>query len=87
MDYYDLLADWDSTYQQDTLDVRVAAEETHPRSHDSLAATGVAASESADEAAPIFTEREWARLRFLRELVHTGRLSEWDVAPADQSVR
>jgi hypothetical protein len=86
MDYYDLLADWDSTYQQDEPSAQHAAEPAHPLSHDSLIAPAADAGGPNDDEPVIFTEREWARLRFLRELVHSGQLSEWDLAPADQSV-
>jgi hypothetical protein len=86
MDYYDLLADWDSTYQQDERPAQRAAEQTHPLSHESLSTPATDAGAASDDA-PAFTEREWAHLRFLRELVRTGRLSEWDLAPADEPVR
>ena len=82
MDYYDLLADWDSTYQQDERNAEQQAEETHPLSHDSLIAPAAEAGAPGDDDLFIFTEREWAHLRFLRELVQSGRLSEWDLAPA-----
>jgi hypothetical protein len=86
MDYYDLLADWDSTYQQDEQQAQQAAEVTHPLPHDSLVAPATDASAPSDDDLFAFTEREWAHLRFLRELVQSGRLSEWDLAPADPSV-
>jgi hypothetical protein len=86
MDYYDLLADWDSTYQQDEQQTQPAAEQPHPLSHDSLIAPAVEAGVPDDDDLFIFSEREWAHLRFLRELVQSGRLSEWDLAPADRSV-
>lgn len=79
MDYYDLLADWDSTYQQDEQQDRQPTEEAHPLPHESVIAPG-------DDGLFAFSEREWAHLRFLRELVRSGRLSEWDLAPADRSV-
>jgi hypothetical protein len=91
MDYYDLLADWDSTYQQDEphddeQHAQAAVEQPHPLSHDSLIAPAAEAGAPGDDDLFIFTEREWAHLRFLRELVQSGRLSEWDLAPADRSV-
>lgn len=87
MDYYDMLADWDTNYQQHMRQEQPAAEQTHPLSHDSLIATTPDIAKVDDETAPEFTAREWARLRFLRELVRTGQISEWDLTPADQAVR